>query len=200
MGIRGNISRSTIAYANENRDRRIYCDFAQVLIHQARQLYAADDFGFQLRVGSLIWEQCAMVFETWIATLSAFSLCIYANFFEKPVILQFQDGDVITGFAPDTLIIAVKIITASIFGFFCSIKIGVEGYGVGWLIGGIFLIASTFLYLIDILSPAKVSMCDALHRDHKVNLMALVKWKRLSHLKRLFSLVAFLSFLTKLLL
>ena len=48
MGIRGKVSRSTIAYANENRDWRIYCDFAQILIHQARQLYANDDFGLQL--------------------------------------------------------------------------------------------------------------------------------------------------------
>jgi len=49
MGIRGKVSRSTIAYANENRDWRIYCDFAQILIHQARQLYADDDFGLQLQ-------------------------------------------------------------------------------------------------------------------------------------------------------
>ena len=48
MGIRGKISRSTIAYANENRDWRIYCDFAQILIHRAQQLYANDDFGLQL--------------------------------------------------------------------------------------------------------------------------------------------------------
>ncbi|MEJ2281930.1 MAG: IS4 family transposase [Candidatus Bathyarchaeota archaeon] len=49
MGIRGKVSRSTIAYANENRDWRIYCDFAQILIHEARQLYADDDFGLQLQ-------------------------------------------------------------------------------------------------------------------------------------------------------
>jgi len=48
MGIRGKVSRSTIAYANENRDWRIYCDFAQILISQARKLYANDDFGLQL--------------------------------------------------------------------------------------------------------------------------------------------------------
>ena len=48
MGIRGNIARSTLAYANENRDWRIYCDFAQTLIHQARKLYADDDFGLEL--------------------------------------------------------------------------------------------------------------------------------------------------------
>jgi hypothetical protein len=49
MGIRGKISRSTLADANENRDWRIYCDFAQILIHQARQLYSNDDFGLQLQ-------------------------------------------------------------------------------------------------------------------------------------------------------
>jgi len=48
MGIRGNISRSTLADANENRDWRIYADFAQVLIHTARRLYVSDDFGVEL--------------------------------------------------------------------------------------------------------------------------------------------------------
>lgn len=48
MGIRGNVSRSTLADANEHRDWRIYADFAQVLILQARRLYADDDFGVEL--------------------------------------------------------------------------------------------------------------------------------------------------------
>ena len=48
MGIRGRISRSTLADANEMRDWRIFADFAQVLIHQARRLYADDDFGVEL--------------------------------------------------------------------------------------------------------------------------------------------------------
>ena len=48
MGIRGKISRSTLADANENRDWRIYADFAQVLIHHARKLYADEDFGVEL--------------------------------------------------------------------------------------------------------------------------------------------------------
>jgi hypothetical protein len=33
----------------KNRDWRIYCDFAQILIHQARQLYSNDDFDLQLQ-------------------------------------------------------------------------------------------------------------------------------------------------------
>jgi hypothetical protein len=48
MGIRGRVSRSTLADANENRDWRIYADFAQVLITTARDLYANEDFGVDL--------------------------------------------------------------------------------------------------------------------------------------------------------
>lgn len=40
MGIKGKVSRSTLADANEQRDWRIYADFAQILIAQARTLYA----------------------------------------------------------------------------------------------------------------------------------------------------------------
>lgn len=49
MGIRGKVSRSTLAKANENRDWRIYADFAQSLIHSARQLYCDDEFGIELK-------------------------------------------------------------------------------------------------------------------------------------------------------
>jgi len=48
MGIRTDVSRSTLAYANETRDWRIYADVAQVLIQVARRLYAQDDFGVEL--------------------------------------------------------------------------------------------------------------------------------------------------------
>ncbi len=48
MGIRGGISKSTLADANEDRDWRIYGDFAQVLIHIARGLYIEEEFGVEL--------------------------------------------------------------------------------------------------------------------------------------------------------
>ncbi len=48
MGISGSISRSTLADANESRDWRIYADFAQRLIAQARRLYAGEDLGVDL--------------------------------------------------------------------------------------------------------------------------------------------------------
>lgn len=44
MGFRGKISRNTLAHANEHRDWRIYADFAQVLIREARSLYAHEPF------------------------------------------------------------------------------------------------------------------------------------------------------------
>lgn len=48
MGIRSAASRSTLADANEKRDWRIYADFAQVLISQARHLYVGEPFGVDL--------------------------------------------------------------------------------------------------------------------------------------------------------
>ncbi len=63
-GIRGHVSRSTLADANETRDWRIYADFAQVLIRAARKLYASDDFGVSL-------EQTAYAFDS-----STIDLCL----------------------------------------------------------------------------------------------------------------------------
>lgn len=48
LGIRGQVSRNTLAHANSVRDWRIYADFAQVLITRARVLYADDSFGVEL--------------------------------------------------------------------------------------------------------------------------------------------------------
>jgi Domain of unknown function (DUF4372)/Transposase DDE domain len=48
LGIRGQVSRNTLAHANSARDWRIYADFAQVLITRARTLYAGDRFGIEL--------------------------------------------------------------------------------------------------------------------------------------------------------
>jgi hypothetical protein len=48
LGIRGGVARSTLADANENRDWRIYQDFAMSLIRIARKLYADDSFAVEL--------------------------------------------------------------------------------------------------------------------------------------------------------
>jgi hypothetical protein len=49
MGIRGRVSRNTLANANAVRDWRIYADFAHLLISRARELYLNDDFGLALQ-------------------------------------------------------------------------------------------------------------------------------------------------------
>ena len=48
MGLREPVRRSTLADANESRDWRIYAEFAQRLIEQARALYATEDLGLEL--------------------------------------------------------------------------------------------------------------------------------------------------------
>jgi len=48
MGFTGPVARSTLADANEQRDWRIYADFAQVLIAEARRLYADEPLDVEL--------------------------------------------------------------------------------------------------------------------------------------------------------
>lgn len=48
IGIRSSIAKSTLADANNQRDWRIFADFAQVLINIARPLYAHEDIGAEL--------------------------------------------------------------------------------------------------------------------------------------------------------
>lgn len=49
IGFRGQVSRSTLADANESRDFRIYQDFGYILINTASQLYQNEDIGLDLK-------------------------------------------------------------------------------------------------------------------------------------------------------
>jgi len=49
MGFRSKVARNTLSHANEKRDWRIYAEFAQVLIHTARNLYGDEQFGVDLK-------------------------------------------------------------------------------------------------------------------------------------------------------
>lgn len=67
LGIRGTVSRSTLADANESRDWRIYADFAAVLIAEARRLYGREDLGLDLAntvyaLDSTIIDLCMTLF------------------------------------------------------------------------------------------------------------------------------------------
>ena len=48
LGVRGKVSRSNLADANETRDWRIHCEFAQALIRIARRLYAEEPLAADL--------------------------------------------------------------------------------------------------------------------------------------------------------
>jgi hypothetical protein len=66
-GFRGKIARNTLARANELRDWRIYHDFAQVLIRQARALYAEQSLAVDLEqtvyaLDSTVIELCLSLF------------------------------------------------------------------------------------------------------------------------------------------
>ena len=67
MGIRGKVSRNTLAHANETLDWRIYADFGQALIRIARELYAGEDLGLELdqtvyALDATIIDLCLSVF------------------------------------------------------------------------------------------------------------------------------------------
>ena len=67
LGIRGTVSRSTLADANESRDWRIYADFAGILIAEARRLYGQQDLGLELAstvyaLDSTIIDLCLTLF------------------------------------------------------------------------------------------------------------------------------------------
>ena len=57
MGLRQPVKRSTLADANESRDWRIYADFAQRLIDQARKLYAQEDLGLNCPIPFMPWTR-----------------------------------------------------------------------------------------------------------------------------------------------
>ena len=73
-GFRGQVSRSTLADANETRDWRIYADFASLLIAQARRLYCDQP----LEVGADL-QRSAYAFDSTTIDL-CLSLCPWAPF------------------------------------------------------------------------------------------------------------------------
>ena len=80
VGIRAQVSRTALARANENRDWRIYAEFAQVLIGTERKLYGDDDFGVQLK-------QTAYVFDSTTIDL-CLSLFPWARFRQRKAAIK----------------------------------------------------------------------------------------------------------------
>lgn len=97
MGIRGRVSRNTLANANHSRDFRIYADFAQTLITGARRLYANEDFGVQL-------EQTAYALDSTIIDL-CLSLFPWAKFRKHKGAVKLHTLMDLRGSIPATVII-----------------------------------------------------------------------------------------------
>lgn len=80
-GICSSISRNNLSNANKLRDWHIYADFAQILLKEAVELYADDDFGFELKnsvyaLDSSVIDLCLSMFPwaNYMKTKSAIKL------------------------------------------------------------------------------------------------------------------------------
>ena len=112
-GISGSVSRSTLAEANEKRDWRIFADFAQVLIGQARVLYAKEDFGVEL-------DQAAYALDSTTIDL-CLSLFPWAKFRKRNGAIKLHTLLDLRGNFPSTVIVTsgkvsdVKILDRLVF-------------------------------------------------------------------------------------
>ena len=72
LGLRGTVHRTTLAQANEQRDWRIYSDLAQILLREARQLYADDPI--RIALDEVVYAVDASIIDLGL------SLCPWARF------------------------------------------------------------------------------------------------------------------------
>ena len=102
IGIRSNISRSTLAEANEKRDCRIYSDFAYILINMAKELYRDEKFFNELdetiyALDSTTIDLCLSLFP-WAkfrSTKSAIKMHTLLNLQNNiPAFISITDGSV----------------------------------------------------------------------------------------------------------
>lgn len=63
MGIRGAVSRSTLAHANMNRDWRIFADYARVLIAYARELHKTSESPFIEEISNAVYALDATIIQ-----------------------------------------------------------------------------------------------------------------------------------------
>ena len=97
MGIRSKVSRNTLAHANELRDWRIYQDFAQVLIHNARELHQNDPLAVQL-------DQTAYALDSTVVDL-CLSLFPWAKFRKRKAAVKLHTLLDLRASIPTTVIV-----------------------------------------------------------------------------------------------
>jgi transposase len=102
MGIRGNVTRTNLAYANENRDWRVYEALGHILIRKARRLYATEDIGLGIdeivyALDSTTIDLCLTLFPwaTFRTTKSAIKMHTQIDLRGAiPVFISITDGSV----------------------------------------------------------------------------------------------------------
>ena len=98
MGLRGRVTRSTLADANDQRDCRIWSDFAYVLIDRARKLYAGEELEF---------EFSNAVYALDSSTISlCLSLCPWARFRRKKGAIKLHTQLDLRGHIPSFILIS----------------------------------------------------------------------------------------------
>jgi len=97
LGIRGKISRNTLAHANAVRNWHIYADFAQLLIQKARRLYRNENFGLEL-------EQTVYVLDATVIDL-CLSLFPWAKFRKHKAAIKLHTLMDLRGNIPTVVII-----------------------------------------------------------------------------------------------
>ena len=127
-GIRGTVSRSTLADANEKRDWRIFADFAQVLIGQARALYAEEDFGVEL-------EQAAYALDSTTIDL-CLSLFPWAKFRKRKGAIKLHTLLDLRGNLPSTVIVTTGKVSdvKSSTSLFSSRELSISWIGATWIL------------------------------------------------------------------
>lgn len=102
LGIRGKISRNTLAHANSVRNWHIYADFTQLLIQKARILYHNENFGLEL-------EQTVYVFDATVIDL-CLSLFPWAKFRKHKAAIKLHTLLDLRGNIPTVVIITPAIV------------------------------------------------------------------------------------------
>ena len=98
LGLRCEVKRTTLAYANENRNWRIWEEYAQILIQKVRPLYAQDNLDFN-------FEQVAYVLDSTTITL-CMSLFPWAKYRSKARAIKLHTQLDLRGNIPSFILIS----------------------------------------------------------------------------------------------
>ena len=102
MGIRGRVTRTNLAYANENRDWRVYAEVAKILIRKAQRLYRDDSDGLDVEemvyaVDSTTIDLCLSMFPWATFRWTKSAIKVHTQMAMKgsiPVFIDITEGSV----------------------------------------------------------------------------------------------------------